>query len=52
MPRKEYDRRLIERLHVARRWENRPVAEGVKETRMNLKIVFEKKGNHEKPIFP
>jgi len=29
MPRTEYERRLIERLHASRRWENEPVAEGV-----------------------
>lgn len=29
MPRAEYERRLIERLHATRRWENEPVADGV-----------------------
>ena len=29
MPRDEYERRLLERLHATRRWENEPVAEGV-----------------------
>ena len=29
MPREEYERRLVERLHATRRWENEPVAEGV-----------------------
>ena len=29
MPRQEYERRLVERLHATRRWENEPVAEGV-----------------------
>jgi ATP-dependent DNA helicase RecG len=29
MPRKEYERRLDERLHATRRWENEPVSEGV-----------------------
>jgi ATP-dependent DNA helicase RecG len=29
MPRAEYERRLVERLHATRRWENEPVAEGV-----------------------
>ncbi|GMV94367.1 MAG: ATP-dependent DNA helicase RecG [Candidatus Hydrogenedentota bacterium] len=29
MPREEYERRLVERLHANRRWENEPVAEGV-----------------------
>lgn len=29
MPRDEYERRLVERLHATRRWENEPVAEGV-----------------------
>lgn len=29
MPRDEYERRLIERLHATRRWENEPVAAGV-----------------------
>ena len=29
MPRTEYERRLIERLHSTRRWENEPVANGV-----------------------
>jgi len=29
MPRDEYERRLTERLHATRRWENEPVAEGV-----------------------
>ncbi|MBN2034964.1 MAG: hypothetical protein JW836_16990 [Deltaproteobacteria bacterium] len=29
MPRSEYERRLVERLHTTRRWENEPVAEGV-----------------------
>lgn len=29
MPRDEYERRLMERLHATRRWENEPVAEGV-----------------------
>ena len=29
MPREEYDRRLLERLHATHRWENQPVPEGV-----------------------
>ena len=29
MPRDEYERRLVERLHANRRWENEPAAEGV-----------------------
>jgi ATP-dependent DNA helicase RecG len=29
MPRDEYERRLVERLHATRRWENEPVPEGV-----------------------
>lgn len=29
MPREEYERRLIERLHATRRWENEPVTDGV-----------------------
>ena len=29
MPRDEYERRLVVRLHATRRWENEPVAEGV-----------------------
>ena len=29
MPRDEYERRLLERLHATRRWENEPVAAGV-----------------------
>ena len=29
MPREEYDRRLIERLHATQRWENQPVPKGV-----------------------
>ncbi len=29
MPRDEYERLLVERLHATRRWENEPVAEGV-----------------------
>ena len=29
MPRDEYERRLVERLHATRRWENEPVEEGV-----------------------
>jgi ATP-dependent DNA helicase RecG len=29
MPQDEYERRLLERLHATRRWENEPVAEGV-----------------------
>ena len=29
MPRDEYERRLVERLHATQRWENDPVAEGV-----------------------
>ena len=29
MPRAEYERRLVERLHATRRWENEPVADGV-----------------------
>jgi ATP-dependent DNA helicase RecG len=29
MPREEYERRLVERLHATRRWENEPVSEGV-----------------------
>jgi ATP-dependent DNA helicase RecG len=29
MPRHEYERRLVERLHATRRWENEPVPEGV-----------------------
>ena len=29
MPRHEYERRLVERLHATRRWENEPVTEGV-----------------------
>ena len=29
MPREEYERRLMERLHPTRRWENQPVPEGV-----------------------
>jgi len=29
MPREEYDRRLMERLHATQRWENQPVPEGV-----------------------
>jgi ATP-dependent DNA helicase RecG len=29
MPRNEYERRLVERLHATRRWENEPVADGV-----------------------
>jgi len=29
MPRDEYERRLVERLHATRRWENEAVAEGV-----------------------
>lgn len=29
MPRQVYERRLVERLHATRRWENEPVAEGV-----------------------
>jgi len=29
MPRNEYERRLVERLHTTRRWENEPVADGV-----------------------
>ena len=29
MPRSEYGRRLMEKLHATRRWENEPVAEGV-----------------------
>jgi ATP-dependent DNA helicase RecG len=29
MPRREYERRLAERLHATRRWENEPVPEGV-----------------------
>jgi ATP-dependent DNA helicase RecG len=29
MPREEYERRLLERLHATRRWENQPVPEGV-----------------------
>lgn len=29
MPRDEYERRLVERLHATRRWENEPVADGV-----------------------
>ena len=29
MPRDEYERRLVERLHATQRWENEPVAEGV-----------------------
>jgi len=29
MPRSEYDRRLIEKLHATKRWENEPVEEGV-----------------------
>ncbi len=28
MPRNEYERRLVERLHTTRRWENEPVADG------------------------
>lgn len=29
MPRTEYERRLLERLHATHRWENRPVPEGI-----------------------
>lgn len=29
MPKAEYERRIIERMHTTRRWENEPVAEGV-----------------------
>jgi ATP-dependent DNA helicase RecG len=29
MPREAYERRLVERLHATRRWENEPVADGV-----------------------
>jgi ATP-dependent DNA helicase RecG len=29
MPRAEYERRLVERLHATRRWENEPVTDGV-----------------------
>ena len=29
MPREEYERRLVERLHATQRWENEPVPEGV-----------------------
>ncbi|RLC08735.1 MAG: AAA family ATPase [Deltaproteobacteria bacterium] len=29
MPREEYDRRLLERLHATQRWENQPVPDGV-----------------------
>ena len=29
MPKAEYERRIIERMHATRRWENEPVAEGV-----------------------
>lgn len=29
MPRGEYERRLLERLHATHRWENRPVPEGI-----------------------
>jgi ATP-dependent DNA helicase RecG len=29
MPRQEYERRLVERLHATQRWENEPVPEGV-----------------------
>jgi ATP-dependent DNA helicase RecG len=29
MPRDEYERRLVERLHATRRWENEPVVDGV-----------------------
>lgn len=29
MPRDEYERRLVERLHATRRWENEPVPEGI-----------------------
>ncbi len=29
MPRDEYERRLVERLHATRRWENQPVTDGV-----------------------
>ncbi|MDA2928386.1 putative DNA binding domain-containing protein [Acidobacteria bacterium AH-259-O06] len=29
IPREEYERRLVERLHATRRWENEPVPEGV-----------------------
>ncbi len=29
MPREEYNRRLLERLHATRRWENEPVPDGV-----------------------
>jgi ATP-dependent DNA helicase RecG len=29
MPREEYERRLVERLHATRRWENEPVPDGV-----------------------
>jgi len=29
MPREEYERRLVERLHATRRWENEPVPRGV-----------------------
>ena len=29
MPKAEYDRRLVERLHSTRRWENEPAAKGI-----------------------
>jgi ATP-dependent DNA helicase RecG len=29
MPRNEYERRLVERLHATQRWENQPVPEGI-----------------------
>jgi ATP-dependent DNA helicase RecG len=29
MPREEYERRVVERLHATRRWENEPVPDGV-----------------------
>jgi ATP-dependent DNA helicase RecG len=29
MPKAEYDRRLVDRLHSTRRWENEPAAKGI-----------------------
>ncbi len=40
MPRKEYERRLVVRLHATRRWENEPVPKGVTVDDLDHQEVF------------
>lgn len=57
MPRSEYERRLLEKLHTTHRWENRPVPEGItihdldeEEIHNTLKNAIQKGRMNEPPL--